>query len=124
MPFELKKKNVGTFGHFGCFSFYPTKILGAYGDGGFITTNNKNLFQKARRIRFYGIEELNKNKWWNKKYYAFENGTNSRLTEVQAAILNVKLKKVNQWIKRRRKIGSTKRKVQRQNKTKSKGGRR
>jgi len=102
----FKKKNVGTFGHFGCFSFYPTKILGAYGDGGFITTNNKNLFQKARRIRFYGIEELNKNKWWNKKYYAFENGTNSRLTEVQAAILNVKLKKVNRWIKRRRKIAS------------------
>jgi len=51
---------VGNFGDFGCFSFYPTKILGAYGDGGFITTNNESLYRKARRIRFYGIENINK----------------------------------------------------------------
>ena len=48
----FNKKKVGYFGSFGCFSFYPTKILGAYGDAGFITTNDKKLFKKVRRIRF------------------------------------------------------------------------
>ena len=87
---KFNNKYVGSFGDIGCFSFYPTKILGAYGDGGFISTNSIKLFQKARRIRFYGIEQLiNKNKFF-KKYYANEHGVNSRLDEVQAAILNIK----------------------------------
>ena len=51
---------VGSFGDFGCFSFYPTKILGAYGDGGFVSTNSLKLLQKVRRMRFYGIEQFNK----------------------------------------------------------------
>ncbi len=59
---KFKNKYLGTFGDFGCFSFYPTKILGAYGDGGFITTNNINLFKKIKRLRFYGIETNNKKK--------------------------------------------------------------
>ena len=58
----------------GCFSFYPTKVLGAYGDGGFVTTNNKKIYQKLRRLRFYGMEQINPKKWWNKKYFAVENG--------------------------------------------------
>ena len=56
----FKNKFVGTFGSFGCFSFYPTKILGGYGDGGFILTNSYKLFNLAKKIRFYGIETVNK----------------------------------------------------------------
>jgi len=99
-----KNINVGNFGDIGCFSFYPTKILGAYGDGGFLTTKNNNLFKKLRRIRFYGIEELNPKNKYNNKYYAFEDGINSRLDEVQAAILNIKINYLNNYIKRRQTI--------------------
>ena len=59
---KYKNKFVGNFGTFGCFSFYPTKILGAYGDGGFIFTQNYNLYKKIKRIRFYGIETIDKKK--------------------------------------------------------------
>jgi aminotransferase EvaB len=97
-----KKKFVGNFGKFGCFSFYPTKILGAYGDGGFIITNDYNEYKKIKRIRFYGIETENKNNKFNNKYYANENGVNSRLDEIQASILNFKLKNVSNFINRRR----------------------
>tara|TARA_B100001250_G_scaffold404245_1_gene419913 strand:- start:708 stop:1838 length:1131 start_codon:yes stop_codon:yes gene_type:complete len=99
-----KNKYVGTFGHLGCFSFYPTKILGAYGDGGFILTQNYQLYKKIKRIRFYGIETSDKNNKFNNKYYANENGINSRLDEIQASILNYKLKQVDKFIKRRREI--------------------
>ena len=83
---------VGNFGDIGCFSFYPTKNLGAYGDGGFITTNNFDLYKKIRRIRYYGIEQLNPKSKFNNKYYSFEDGINSRLDEVQSSILNLKIK--------------------------------
>ena len=73
---------VGSFGDFGCFSFYPTKILGAYGDGGFVSTNSLKLLQKVRRMRFYGIEQFNKKNKYNKKYYSNEHGINSRLDEI------------------------------------------
>ena len=98
------KKKVGTMGATGCFSFYPTKILGAYGDGGFVTTNDKKIYQKLRRLRFYGMEQINPKKWWNNKYFAVENGTNSRLGEIQAAILNIKIKYLKIYIKKRREI--------------------
>ena len=99
---KYKNKFVGNFGEFGCFSFYPTKILGAYGDGGFILTNDYNLYKKIKRIRFYGIETIDlKNKFLG-KYYANENGVNSRLDEIQSSILNFKLKKINYFIKKRR----------------------
>ena len=99
---KFSNKFVGTFGDFGCFSFYPTKILGAYGDGGFIITNNFNLYEKIKRIRFYGIETNNKkNKFYN-EYYANENGVNSRLDEIQSTILNLKIPLVNTFIKKRR----------------------
>ena len=98
-----KKKYSGTIGKFGCFSFYPTKILGAYGDGGFIVTNDLKAFKQIKRLRFYGIETVEKNKYKN-QYYACENGLNSRLDEVQATILNFKLNKVNSFINKRRNL--------------------
>ena len=57
---KYNNKFVGTFGSLGCFSFYPTKILGAYGDGGFILTNNFKLYSKIKKIRFYGIDTIDK----------------------------------------------------------------
>ncbi len=102
---KYKNKFSGTIGRFGCFSFYPTKILGAYGDGGFILTNDKNSYEKIKRLRFYGIETLRKNKFKN-KYYANENGYNSRLDEIQASILNFKLKKVDNFINKRRNLAN------------------
>jgi len=96
-----KNKFVGTLGDFGCFSFYPTKILGAYGDGGFIITKKTNDYKKIKRLRFYGIETTDKkNKFFN-KYYANENGLNSRIDEIQSSILNIKLKYVDNFIKKR-----------------------
>ena len=97
---KYKNQFAGTIGKFGCFSFYPTKILGAYGDGGFILTNDKNSFKQIKRLRFYGIETLEKIKFKN-KYYANENGYNSRLDEIQASILNFKLKKIDNFINKR-----------------------
>ena len=78
------------------FSFYPTKIIGAYGDGGMITTNNADLAKRARMLRVYGTEG---------RYIAkIEGGVNSRLDELHAAILSVKLKYVKKWIKERRRL--------------------
>ena len=94
---KFKNKYVGTFGSFGCFSFYPTKILGAYGDGGFILTNSFDAYKKIKRLRFYGIETVENSKFKN-EYYANENGVNSRLDEIQASILNNKLPIRDFWI--------------------------
>ena len=101
---KFKNKYVGSFGDAGCFSFYPTKILGAYGDGGFISTNSINLYKKVKQIRFYGIEQNNKKNKFNNKYYANEHGINSRISEIQLSILNLKLPQVNSCIKQRRKF--------------------
>ncbi len=101
---KLNNKFVGTFGSLGCFSFYPTKILGGYGDGGFILTNNFKLYSAIKKIRFYGIDTIDKkNKFYN-KYYSIINGLNSRLDEVNSKILNFKLSKVDEFIIKRRKI--------------------
>ena len=101
---KYKNKNVGTFGSFGCFSFYPTKILGGYGDGGFILTNNYKLYSKIKKIRFYGIDTFDKkNKFYN-KYYSNINGLNSRLDEINSKILDFKLSKVENFISKRRLI--------------------
>jgi len=99
-----KGKKAGTLGDVGCHSFYPTKILGAYGDGGFLTTNNKKLFEKMHRFRFYGIDTLGINKKWKNKYYSIDQGINSRLSEIQSSILNLKLNNLSKSIKRRREI--------------------
>ena len=101
---KYKNKFSGTIGDLGCFSFYPTKILGAYGDGGLILTNNYSLYNKIKRIRFYGIETLNKKSKFFKEYYANEDGVNSRIDEIQAGILNFKLSIIEKFIKRRRQI--------------------
>lgn len=103
---KYKNKFCGSIGKVGCFSFYPTKILGAYGDGGFVLTNDYNLYKKIKRIRFYGIETLDKKNKYINKYYSNEDGVNSRLDEIQAGILNFKLKIVEKLIKRRRQIAN------------------
>ena len=80
-------QTAGTFGDVGCFSFYPTKGCGAFGDGGAIVTNDKNLAEKFRIFRNYGSE---------KKYYNSMLGTNSRLDELQAGLLRVRLSHMNE----------------------------
>jgi dTDP-4-amino-4,6-dideoxygalactose transaminase len=76
----------GSFGDMGCFSFYPTKNLGGFGDGGAITCNNQSLYNKLKKIRNYGSV---------KKYQNDILGVNSRLDEIQAAFLSIKLKYLN-----------------------------
>lgn len=90
-------QSVGSFGRMGCFSFYPTKNLGADGDGGMVVTNDEALAKKLRMLRVHGIE---------KRYYHDLHGFNSRLDEIQAAILRVKLPHLNKWNARRTKIAS------------------
>ena len=103
---KYKNRFCGTIGELGCFSFYPTKILGAYGDGGFILTNDYNLYKKIKRIRFYGIETVDKRNKYLNKYYSNEDGINSRLDEIQAGILNFKLSIIEKLIARRRHLAS------------------
>ena len=89
----INGRAAGTFGHAAAFSFYPTKNLGAYGDGGLCTTSDAALAKEMRRIRKYGFDNL---------YYAEREGINSRLDEVQAAILNIKLRHLPQQLQMRR----------------------
>ena len=89
---QFKGKFAGTFGIFSAFSFYPTKILGCFGDGGAIVTNNFKLFNKAKRYRNHGRDEKGAILSW---------GINSRLDNMQAAILNHNLKRININIKKR-----------------------
>ncbi len=99
---KFNKKFTGTFGDFGCFSFYPTKVLGTYGDGGFITTKSKSNFNKLKLMRFYGINTSKK----KRKYESEIDGTNSRMDHIQASILNYKLKNIKKDIKKRQKIAN------------------
>ena len=94
---EYRGKKAGTIGDMGAFSFYPTKNLGAYGDGGMVVTADDSLARKLYLLRFYGMT--------NKEKYLHEiKGINSRLDEMQAAILRIKLKYLDRWIERRREI--------------------
>ena len=90
---ELYGNKVGIFGDIGCFSFYPSKNIGCYGDGGAIVTNNEHLYQTILKMRNYGQEE---------RYHHVIKGINSRLDELQAAILRVKLHYLDSWNKKRR----------------------
>ena len=101
---NYNKKIVGNFGDFGCYSFYPTKVLGAYGDGGFIVCKRKKDLDLLRQISFYGLEINNKNHKKYKSYFANIHGINSRIDNIQATILSLKLDKLKQWIIKRRKI--------------------
>lgn len=92
-----KKKNAGTIGDVGCFSFFPTKNLGAYGDGGMVATNNKVLADKIRILKTHGSSPKN-------KYNNLVLGINSRLDAIQAAILGVKIKFLPKWNKKREKL--------------------
>ncbi|MCQ1529153.1 DegT/DnrJ/EryC1/StrS family aminotransferase [Lutispora saccharofermentans] len=92
---EYKGKKSSSFGIAGCFSFYPTKNLGGYGDGGMIVTDDEELAAKLKILRAHGS---------NPKYYHSMFGYNSRLDELQAAILNVKFKYLDEWNRRRREI--------------------
>ena len=90
-----KGNRVGSMGDAGCFSFYPTKNLGAIGDGGMVVTGNEKLAQRIRRLAQYG---------WDENRTTVESGYNSRLDEMQAAILNVKLKSLDSDNTRRRTV--------------------
>ncbi|CDG65068.1 MAG: hypothetical protein PWQ15_1747 [Methanobacterium sp.] len=94
---EYKGAKVGTIGDLGCFSYYPTKNLGAYGDGGSIVTNNQEIMEKLTCLRNYGQTQ---------KYHHDFLGINSRLDELQASILRTKLNYLDQWIECRRRIAS------------------
>ena len=94
-----KGKKVGSMSDTGAFSFYPTKVLGAYGDGGMITTNSEELSDASQRLRFYGMEKKKMSSGhWNGKYYSLEHGMNSRLDELHAAILLKKLNHLDEYI--------------------------
>ncbi len=87
------RRKVGSFGAMGCFSFYPTKNLGGYGDGGMVVTDHRKYDRKLRLLRCYGER---------KKYQHILKGYNSRLDEVQAAILRIKLRHLDLWNRERR----------------------
>lgn len=91
-------KKAGSFGDIACFSFYPTKNLGALGDGGAIATSRQDLADRVRQFRQYG--------WGSKYCVTIAGGRNSRLDEMQAAILGVKLPLLDQWNARRRDIAT------------------
>jgi dTDP-4-amino-4,6-dideoxygalactose transaminase len=92
---RYNRRKVGSIGHVGCFSFFPTKNLGCYGDGGMVVTDNPDIAEKVDILRRQGCRE---------KYHAEMVGYNSRLDAVQAAILKVKLKYVDQWNEQRRNV--------------------
>jgi dTDP-4-amino-4,6-dideoxygalactose transaminase len=91
----INGKPTGTFGDLACTSFYPTKNLGAAGDAGMITTNDKALYERLKSIRAHGM---------TRRYYHDELGVNSRLDEIQAAVLMTKLPHLKGWIEKRQSV--------------------
>ena len=85
---EYHGRKVGSIGEVGCISFYPTKNLGCFGDGGMITTSDPHLAKRMRELRAHGME---------KRYHHHEIGINSRLDSIQAAVLNIKLDHLDSW---------------------------
>ncbi|NEP05396.1 MAG: DegT/DnrJ/EryC1/StrS family aminotransferase [Okeania sp. SIO4D6] len=94
---EWSDKKVGSFGDIGCFSFFPTKNLGALGDGGALTTNNSAIAAQVRMLKNHGQSA---------KYFYEHIGINSRLDTIQAAILQVKLRYLDSWNEQRRDLAN------------------
>lgn len=90
---EHRGRPAGSMGDVGCFSFYPTKNLGGFGDGGMMTTNDEVLAEKLRRLAAHGMKP---------RYHHGTVGINSRLDTIQAAVLNVKLLQLGRWTSQRR----------------------
>jgi dTDP-3-amino-3,4,6-trideoxy-alpha-D-glucose transaminase len=93
----VRGRRAGALGHAGAHSFFPTKNIGAFGDGGAVTTNDDKLADRLRALRNYGSKM---------KYVNIERGVNSRLDELQAAFLRVKLTRLDEWNERRRAIAA------------------
>jgi dTDP-4-amino-4,6-dideoxygalactose transaminase len=94
---RYRDRRVGSLGDAAGWSFYPTKNLGAYGDAGAVTTDDDELADHVRLLRNYGSKS---------KYYNEERGINSRLDELQAALLRVRLKHLDEWNRRRARIAA------------------
>ena len=93
-----KGKQSGSYGDMGCFSFFPTKNLGAFGDGGLITVKNKKMYELLLKLRTHGGIQRNQHDLI---------GYNSRLDEIQAAILNIKLKYIDDFLNKRKSLADT-----------------
>ena len=93
-----KGRRVAGLGDLGCISFFPSKNLGGYGDGGMVVTNSEEIYRHLVSLRAHGS---------TKKYFSEEQGWNSRLDELQAGILRVKLRYLDQWSSNRRKVADS-----------------
>jgi len=96
---RFKGKSAGSWGLTGCFSFYPFKILGAFGEAGAITTNDSSLAERLIYLRYHGVDRTPER---NIRTY----GWNAVLDNIQATVLNIKLKYFSQWVNRRREIAN------------------
>jgi len=98
VDYRGRKRKAGSIGDTGCFSFFPTKNLSCYGDGGLVATNDDVLAERIAILRVHGSKP---------KYYHRVVGYNSRLDTIQAAVLNVKLKYLPEWSRKRRRVASS-----------------